>query len=156
MHGVGRQKLDDFGEEFLGLIRTHCESTGLAMDVEVATALHTRPVREPTDGSLAAFKHFDDGLSVVEVAQVIARAESTVRDYLTDYIQHRKISDPSRWVDEATAGRIQQAIDRVGNEKLKPIFIELEEAVSYDDIRIVAECRRNQSTPNEDNGESTN
>jgi len=34
VHGVGSRKLDEFGNEFLSLIHSHCLSAGLTMDVE--------------------------------------------------------------------------------------------------------------------------
>ena len=149
VNGVGNQKLADFGQVFLDQIRNHCESTGLAMDVKPSSPATSSPVNGadgppvPKASSIAAFKHFDDGLSVKEVADKLGRAISTTNGYLQDYIVHRKINDASRWVDSETISKVSSAARELGIGPLKPIYIALEEQVPYDQIRIVVSCMRN-------------
>jgi ATP-dependent DNA helicase RecQ len=130
----------------LGIITDHCETSGVSLD-------ESPPVQQvapsgPTASAIVSFEHFEAGMSVDEVAKKIGRASSTVRGYLCDYIRHQKITDPSRWVDSESACKISAAIETVGIGPLKPVYVELDEAFDYDAIRIVMECKKNDSTDN--------
>lgn len=142
VHGVGQKKCDDYGEQFLECIVDYCADN----EVETDVVESPQPVRErsPTSVSaIAAFPHFKAGLSIAETAAELSRAESTVRGYLNQFLQHEQITDPSPWVDNTTTQKIREAIDAVGNQRLKPIFEHLGGEVSYDEIRIVASCLAN-------------
>ena len=137
--GVSQQKQTSYGEPFLAAIKSHCQATGVAMDVKpVATASAKR--KTVTASALEAFPLFEQGLSIQDVAEKIGKAISTTGGYLDQYIVHNKVTDPSPWVDAATEKSILAAIDKVGPRPLKPIFVELNEQVPYDQIRIVLSC----------------
>ena len=138
--GVSRQKQADYGDKFLTAIKLHCESSGAAMDVKPAAASAPTQRKNITEGTLEAFPFFEQGLSVSDVAEKIGKAVSTTARYLDQYIVHNKITDPSPWVDAPTAQLITAAIEKVGPKPLKPIFVELDEQVPYDQIRVVVAC----------------
>ncbi len=145
--GVGEQKVVEFAPAFIERIVAYCQANDLSRDVEPATVI-VQPRSAPAKSSLnmaamKAFSLFRKCLDVETVASEMARAKSTVYGYLTQYIQHEKITDPAPWVDAATADRIVQAVEQVGSERLKPIFELLDGDVSYDQIRIVVSCQMN-------------
>ena len=153
INGVGLQKLDDYGETFLNLIKQHCESTNLESDVAfVPSAPASQATKTPTGSSMASFEHFDQDMSVEEVAKRLGRAASTTRGYLSDYIRHKNVTDPSRWVDAETVAKIKEVVKRIGEGPLKPYYVGLDEKISYDDIRVVTECCKNASLS--DSGEA--
>lgn len=78
------------------------------------------------------------------IAGSIDRTKSTVLNYLIDYIDREQILDPTPWVDVVTQERIVRAIEKVGAERMRPIFEELNEEVGFDLIRIGAACWRNR------------
>ncbi|QEF99537.1 ATP-dependent DNA helicase RecQ [Stieleria maiorica] len=96
----------------------------------------------PAISSLAAFEYFRSGDSIESVARKMSRAESTVAKYLTDYIRHNGISDPTPWVKPETAQRVLANKHLAGDGKLKPIFDHFNGEVSYDEIRITLACDR--------------
>ena len=138
--GVSRQKQADYGDKFLAAIKSHCEAAGAAMDVKPAAASAPTKRKNITEGTLAAFPFFEQGLSIPDVAEKIGKAVSTTAGYLDQYIIHHKVTDPSPWVDAATAKLITAAVEKVGPKPLKPIFVELDEKVPYDQIRVVVSC----------------
>lgn len=146
VRGVGQTKCEVYGEEFVDWIVKHCRERGVSMDVEPAGEMKPIP-QEPktTRSALNAFPLFRAGKSVAQVAAELGRAESTVNDYLRQYIQQEKITDPSRWIDTTSIQRIQAAAQEVGLDRLKPIYAALNGEISYDEIGIVVECLRNQS-----------
>jgi len=138
--GVSRQKQADYGDKFLTAIKLHCETSGAAMDVRPVAAPTKARRKNITEGTLEAFPFFEQGLPIADVAEKIGKAVSTTAGYLDQYIVHHKVTDPSPWVDAATAKSITAAIEKVGVKPLKPIFVELDEKVSYDQIRVVLSC----------------
>lgn len=60
--------------------------------------------------------------------------------YLEQFTQQRRITDPSAWVDGETAGRVGAAADKLGTERLKPIYDRLGSQVDYGQIRIIVAC----------------
>ena len=143
--GVSQQKQTDYGDKFLTAINSHCQTNGVAMDVKPAASTPTKP-RNLTASALEAFPFFQQGMAIEDVAEKIGKAVSTTSGYLDKYIAHHKITDPSPWVDAATAKLIFAAIDKVGIGPLKPIFVELNEQVDYNQIRIVLSCRKAQAS----------
>jgi ATP-dependent DNA helicase RecQ len=109
-------------------------------------AKSSKPYRSvPGTGALQAFPLFREGLSLADVCSRMARAESTVRGYLNQFIEHEKITDASAWVAPSLIERIERAVDAVGIESpMTAIFEKLEGAVSYDAIGYVVRCRRNR------------
>ena len=139
VHGVGQKKCDDYGEQFLEHIAAFCSEHECETD-------SATPAREPAAtgaSAVAAFPHFKAGLSIGETAQKLARAESTVRGYLGQFLRHEQITDPSPWVDEATVARVRSAMEEVEGKRLTPIFEHIGGEVSYDQIRIVITCLAN-------------
>ena len=142
--GVGEKKLADYGQAFVDRIVAYCRGNDVSMDVEmVALAVSPSPRAKssgPSRSAIHAFQFFRQGHSVQQVAQQMTRSASTVYGYLAEFMRHEKITDPSPWVDAATAQRVVQAAGRVGTERLKPIFELLDGQVRYEQIRIVVLC----------------
>ena len=146
-HGVGQQKLRQYGDAFLGTIRSYCEENGVAMDIvseqSPARRAATRPAG-PNGSSLAAFPLFREGASIEEAAKKLGRARSTTVGYLSDYLKHEAVTDPSPWVDRPVVLMIETAIEEVGLGGLRPIHERLGGEVDYDAIKIVATCIANR------------
>lgn len=143
--GIGQKKLDDLGDRVLEVIRMHCTQHNLTLDqpTAAATVRSTETAfRQPHANSLAAFPLFDLGHSIEQVMQRLGRARATTVEYLCDYIQDKCITDPTRWLPAELVQKVEQAIDEVGMQRLKPIFLHLNSEVEYDFIRIVCTCRQ--------------
>lgn len=143
VQGVGQKKCEDYGECFLEHVRDYCIESGVSMDMSDLPTPVPRERPTTTVSAIAAFPFFKAGDSVAEIAAKLSRAESTICGYLDQFIRHEQITDPLPWVDEATTNRILEAIEEVGNERLKPIFDQLGGDISYDKIRVVASCLAN-------------
>ena len=143
--GVGQKKLEDYGDAFTQHIAEYCQTHDVAADIDPPPPTQTSsPPPEIKTASLAAFEFFRQRMSVDEVAEKMNRATSTVNGYLNDYLRHEKIDDPSPWVEAELIPKIEQAIEKAGAQKLKPIHEALAGEVGYDEIRIVATCWNNR------------
>ena len=137
--GVGDVKLRDFGESFLELIRNHAEAHTLATDLPPP---REAAIRVPISGKLSAakalsFSLFRDGLSLDDVMRRTKLARATVSNHLADFIRAEKPKSIDCWVPKKLAARITAAATEHGTALLKPIFLALNEEVTYEDIRTV-------------------
>ena len=148
IYGVGEQKKHEFGQTIVDRIVAYCNENDVSTDIVPAP---TSPAPSPdssrrrkSKGSRTSqyFELFDQGLTRDEVALQLDKSSGTVATYLEQYLIARNISDASIWVSADRVIQIEEAIDEVGMERLKPIFEFLDGEIDYDDIRLVATCRR--------------
>ncbi|HVU64051.1 MAG TPA: RecQ family ATP-dependent DNA helicase [Phycisphaerales bacterium] len=142
--GVGRSKLEQFGERFVGAIGEHCAANGLALDALAGS--RPRPILAESardaassmnDAKRRAFDLFGRGMGVDEVAGQIGRARSTTSDYLLEFVELKRPRDVGPWVSAADYRRVIEASEKLNAERLKPIYEELGGTVGYEQIRIV-------------------
>jgi ATP-dependent DNA helicase RecQ len=144
VHGVGQQKLADFGEHFLVHIKEFCEAHDLSTDVDTPRVMRTASAT-PSAAAVRAFPLFDEGLGVEEVAQRLSRAVSTTYGYLEAYVRHRRVVDPARWVSPREVEQVAAAVEASGGERLKAIYEALDGRVGYERIRIAVACLENRA-----------
>jgi ATP-dependent DNA helicase RecQ len=134
--GIGDQKLDQFGQRLAAAIGDYCRNNALATDV----AIREKTLTSSTNASrekLLAYKLFDEGRPIDEVAAQTGRARSTVGQYLEDYVGERKPASVAPWVGNDVYQRVKAVGEEVGGEYLRPVFDALNGEVSYDEIRVV-------------------
>jgi ATP-dependent DNA helicase RecQ len=140
VHGVGAAKLRDFGSQFLQVIRDYCGRHLLLMDVAIGRPRPEetpKPPSRPNPLREQAFRLFQQGAVLEDVMHQTGRARGTVSDYLVEWIREHKPKSIAQWVPDHLYQRIAAAARQVGTDRLKPIFIALQEQVPYDDIRLV-------------------
>lgn len=147
--GVGEKKLADFGQDFIACIASYCRQNGIATDSVLPDSQPKSAFADaqpsetgPNLSTLAAFRLFREGKSVVEVANSMSRATSTVAEYLAEFIRHDGITDASPWVPAELIPRIEAAARKHGFEKMRPIFDELNGEVPYEQLRPAINCLR--------------
>ncbi len=142
VHGVGEKKLADLGQQFVEAIVDFCVEHDLSTDERdgagPAGIVRPKPQKKTNPQRGMAFGMFARGASIRDVMEATGRAEVTVEGYLEQFIEERKPGDIAAWVDEATYPKVTAAIDEVGMEALRPIYLKLNEQVSYGEIRAVA------------------
>ena len=139
VYGVGEAKLRDFGQAFLDLLADYCGKHGLTRDEAQAPVARPQApvVSRPNPQRDQAFELFRDGAMIEDVMHQTGRARATVADYLCEFIRAEKPAKLSPWVSDEVYQRVVMAARQVGTDRLKPIFVQLGEKVSYDEIRLV-------------------
>ena len=138
--GVGDHRLKTFGTLFLLAIVDHCRQIGLPTDVPMPKAVAAPTTVRPGGNSVAkshAFELFRRGASIDDVILQTKMARSTVSGYLYDFVLAEKPASIFHWVPEDVCERIAAAADIHGTARLKPVFLEMNEEVSYDHIKVV-------------------
>jgi ATP-dependent DNA helicase RecQ len=133
IRGVGEQKLADFGPRFAELIADYCSEHGLN-----SAPAGQRPLTPaPVQGSKAqAYRLFEQGHSLDDVAKATGRARSTVSAYLEDFVAERRPESVDAWVQPEVYERVVSVASTQEGSLLRPVFDALEGAASYDEIRI--------------------
>jgi ATP-dependent DNA helicase RecQ len=135
--GIGKKRMEDFGETLVGLVRDHCRRHEVRSDVLAAA-----PIVAPVSSKLNAAKEqafdlFGQGRPLAEVAAAIDRAVSTTAGYLQEYVETVRPQSIAAWVDDATYQRIVAQLRHSVDRRMKPIFEKFNGEVSYDAIRLV-------------------
>jgi ATP-dependent DNA helicase RecQ len=141
VYGIGDAKLREFGQAFMDLIDQHCRERDLARDVARPVPTSDFPAGK-SEANLSvqrrtAFKLFRENASIESVMEATGRTRNTVLQYLCEYIRRERPASVFSWVAEEIYTRVAKAARQVGAERLKPIFVALDEKVGYDEIRIV-------------------
>ena len=154
--GIGEKKLQDFGAVVLFEIQQWCQSHKLGLNVDLpehpATAHSTaattnritaaaNPPASSTFPSQTADEYhdlFEQELSIEEIAIQLDRSLDTVSKYLTAWLKLTRRTDITPWVAPAIRNRVEDSIGRLGTERLKPLFEDLQGAVAYHVLKVVA------------------
>jgi ATP-dependent DNA helicase RecQ len=139
IYGIGELKMRDLGPLVLPIIKQYCEEHQLATDAEIAPLAAPKPATATAMSAsrALAFELFRGRSAIEDVIHQTGRARSTVTDYLAEFILLEKPASIETWIDPELYDRIAVAVGEHGSEKLKPLFIALEEKVPYENIRIV-------------------
>ena len=136
--GVGDFRFNAYGRTFLNAIRTHCLKTGLTTDVDPPKAAprQTEPPKMTAKKELA-FELFRSGTSIGAVAKRCELTPATIVEYLAEFILSERPASIFDWVPEDVCERVAAAAEIHGTTRLKPVFMELNQEVNYDHIRVV-------------------
>jgi len=148
VNGVGDMKSQQYGKEFMAAIKDYCRQHKLETDIdpffeayEAIKKTRTAPIS--SEAYQEAFRMFEQGRPIDQVAEKIARAVSTTTQYLEAFIQEKQLTDPFPWVSEKTFKRVAKAAHNSDDGRLKPIHEKLNGEINYETIRICMACLRN-------------
>jgi ATP-dependent DNA helicase RecQ len=119
--GVGMNKTDQYGEEFMAVIRKF-----------KAVA---KPKTTPT--TMETFVLYKEGLNPAEIAAKRALQLTTIYSHLSQLYTEGKDIELEKLVAKAVVDKVRVVFNELNREiALKPIFERLNEAVSYEEIRM--------------------
>jgi ATP-dependent DNA helicase RecQ len=143
IYGVGKAKLQKYADEFLPIIRDYCAQNGIEekQRTETRSRRHSSRVRRGSRTD-QVIELYNEGSSLDEIARKFSVKRSTVVNHLWKGVQAGKEMRGDEILKLCTAdARLQQqaldAFDRLGTDYLRPVFDELEEKVSYDDLHLI-------------------
>jgi ATP-dependent DNA helicase RecQ len=143
--GVGHAKAEAFGDVVLAHVARFAEGGGggeAGAPPDLAKIISRPPPRKRAPINPGAFALFDERRSIDEVAEALGRTTPTVAGYLERYVEEKRPDSVSSWVDDDIYARVAEAIDRLGDDLLRPIHDHLGGDVPYEQIRVVAAHKR--------------
>ncbi|MCU0541109.1 MAG: DNA helicase RecQ [Oscillatoriaceae cyanobacterium Prado104] len=145
VHGVGSNKRDKYGQVFLEAIRKFCEEQGLPVGNASLPVANLPKVPEvPSYSQMQTLELHKQGMTVREIAETRGMSPSTINGHLVELIEMNREVDINLLVEPNRQDSIIQAMEIIGDERLRPIFEFLQESYSFDEIKFVrAWWRRN-------------
>jgi ATP-dependent DNA helicase RecQ len=140
IRGVGRAKLEEFGERFVRNIAAYCREHKMRLDAATGSRPRRRLAESASssaDTKRASFAMFERGMSVADVAAKTGRALSTTGQYLADWIAESQPASIAPWVDDQTYASIVDVAAKLEQPRFKPIFDHFGGTISYEKIRVV-------------------
>ena len=137
--GIGDAKLRDIGQRVLNVLDEHCRARDLSRNNAAAPPPRHEPApsTRPNAQRDLAFQLFRQGKTLDEVSKNTDRSRRTLCEYLCDFIRSERPASLAPWVSEELYQRVAAAARQVGVDRLKPLFIALDEKVPYEVISIV-------------------
>ncbi len=139
VHGVGRAKMERYGNRFLdavsAFVETHPDAKPCAVQTPTPQPGKPRAGLGETvlkSGLLAA-----RGVSLAEIARQRNLRESTVATHLDNYLAQGNELDIDLFVDSRTRRLLEEEFHRLGTEFLKPVIEALDGKAGYDQAHIV-------------------
>lgn len=132
--GIGARKAETYGLKILeALHRFRAGSRAVARTAEKTAG--------PAEETLRLIL---EGKSLVEIASMRERQTESVAVLIADLIEQGRAELPAEWIGAAKRRAIEEACQRLGQERLKPLKDALPEEITFDDIRLVVAWRRRQ------------
>ena len=158
INGVGRVKLNDFGDDFLDLVRDYAEPRSIQDRTAPESHDHRSESRRSSNGNTS--RHSGTGSSLqktlallregIPFEEVVDRrglAESTISSHIEWLIESGELEDYDRYLPaESDMKRITQAFDTLGDGRLRPVHEYLRGEYAYWKIRLVRSHLRRQPT----------
>jgi ATP-dependent DNA helicase RecQ len=147
IHGVGQAKLEKYGDMFLTIIYEYCQEHGkteIGNDASPAVASKTKQKQETLGAkSIEIAKAFAAGSSVLALSQQHKVKINTIFSHLYKYVQAGETfaaKDPfvaELALPPETIETSMAAFEKCGHERLKPVYDELNEALSYEKLHLL-------------------
>ena len=146
--GVGEVKLQQYGADFLKVIRAYAETTGLSTESNVAMERAPDAEARSRDTGQAAPRRgatydttkelLSQGLSVAQIAQERRLAETTILGHIERISEQGEMLDLSHLLPATDRlAQIEQAFQTCGSAFLRPAWEFLGPDFSYEEIRLV-------------------
>jgi ATP-dependent DNA helicase RecQ len=129
--GIGERKAELYGREIFAAFEAYRQGTRAA-----ARAPRQAAPAEETILLLAEGKSFE------EIARIRGRQVSHVVNMIADMIEKGRVDYRREWVGEEAHGRIEEAIGRLGSERLKPLKEALPPEITIEQVRLVVAWAR--------------
>jgi len=133
--GVGRQKLRNFGREFVDAVR---EYLGEPPSASAKEAIPTKPhPPKMTTARRAAYELFEKRIAIDEAAEFLRMTPTRAFRYLREYISQMRPDSIDAWVQSRDYAPVAEAAKDLGTRSVRLIHDRLEGRVSLDTIRLV-------------------
>ncbi len=131
LSGVTTYKLEQYGESFLSEIRSFIQE-------------HRLPVALPSSSQMITLQLYQQGLSVIDIAETRGLKATTIYNHLAELIELQQPIDINQLVSQTKQKKIHQALEKVGDQGLSPLKQALGNNYTYEEIKLVRAWYRRQ------------
>lgn len=135
--GIGKIKMQQFGNEILGIINKYCEKNNISkQSVEVVE----EKKESTTDTKHTSYQLFNNGWSITDIAKQRGLTTGTIEGHLAYYVGKGNL-DIFRLISKDKFKIISDYIEKNPSATFSQAKIKLGAQFSYTDIRLVAKYR---------------
>ncbi|MEG4284846.1 DNA helicase RecQ [Microcoleus sp. A006_D1] len=135
VYGVGSNKRDKYGKVFLEAIRTFCKEQGLPTSPVSPDVVNL--ANSPSYSQMQTWELYRQGLTVQAIANARGMSPNTISGHLVELMDMGREVDINLLVESESQQAIVQAIEVIGDEKLRAIYEFLQERYTFDEIKFV-------------------
>jgi ATP-dependent DNA helicase RecQ len=140
--GVGRVKLEQYGDRFLAAIIRYREEQGIPGSIREEAPPAPPEKLSGGDSVMQSYALYRQGKTIEEIAAARGVATQTVENHLVKAHRAGEAVDLEAFIPAAYRDAIFRAINEQGADRLRPIKDVLPEEVSYTAIRFAVEVYR--------------
>jgi ATP-dependent DNA helicase RecQ len=138
VYGVGNNKRDKYGKVFLEAIRSFCKEKGLPTGTKSSAVEPSSNLRNvPSYTQMQTWELHRKGLTVEGIAEMRGMSSTTIVGHLVELMEMEQQVDIHLLVEPERQRPIVQAIEIIGDEKLRAIYEFLQEGYSFEEIKLV-------------------
>jgi ATP-dependent DNA helicase RecQ len=137
--GIGERKAELYGSEIFAVFEGYRKG---------ARAAKRETVESPADQTL---RLLEEGRTFAEIAELRGRQLSTVVNMVADLVEKGRLEYDIGWVGKERHKLIEEVVQRLGSNFLRPIKEALPADVTYEQLRlVVAACRKSEQAAHSD------
>ena len=138
VYGVGSNKRDKYGKVFLEAIRTFCQEQDLPTNAASSdVANHPNLANVASYSQMQTWELYRQGLTVQGIANARGMSPSTISGHLVELMEMGWEVDINLLVESERQQAIVNAIEVIGDERLKAIYEFLQEVYTFEEIKLV-------------------
>ena len=138
VYGVGSNKRDKYGKVFLEAIRTFCQEQELPTNAASSAAANLPNLANVASYSqMQTWELYRQGLTVQGIANARGMSPSTISGHLVELMEMGWEVDINVLVESERQEAIVNAIEVIGDERLREIYEFLQEVYTFEEIKLV-------------------
>lgn len=138
VYGVGSNKRDKYGKVFLEAIRTFCQEQDLPTNAASSdVANHPNLSNVASYSQMQTWELYRQGLTVQGIANARGMSPNTISGHLVELMEMGWELDINLLVESERQQAIVNAIEVIGDERLKAIYEFLQEVYTFEEIKLV-------------------
>ncbi len=135
VYGVGSNKRDKYGKVFLEAIRTFCKEQGLPTSPVSPDLVNL--ANSPSYSQMQTWELYRQNLTVQAIANARGMSPNTISGHLVELMDMGREVDINVLVESERQQAIVNAIEIIGDEKLRAIYEFLQEVYTFEEIKLV-------------------
>ncbi|KPA09064.1 ATP-dependent DNA helicase RecQ [Candidatus Magnetomorum sp. HK-1] len=145
IHGIGDVRLERYGEIFLNIILPYCKEHNITEKLKTYSSPPKKVSTEkrgPSARSIIIGKLFNKGQSIESLIDAYSVKKDTILTHLQNCLESdfpiiiEKIIAESKLSKEMQS-RVMDLFEKLGDERLKPIYLALDGAVDYEELKLM-------------------
>jgi len=142
IYGMGEVKYERYGEIFIREIIDYCKKHNKKVIESIPGKTYKADIDVKPKVNTKIGEMYNSGKSISDIMNETKLKKSTILGHLYSFSQHTKLNDPERLLDDSFSSdervaEVCEAFSRLGTELLSPVFTELKEKVSYDELHLI-------------------